>query len=116
MIRGADGGTVRRLLGTLLLFCVFSSSPLTAQSSQTSESSSPTSAAERSPSEPHAKKFTGYSLSPELYKKAKRLGAIRFAFRIFSFFFSLFALWLILRFKWSARFRDLAERVSLNRI
>jgi len=107
---------MRRLLGTLLVFCVFSSSPLRAQSSQTPEPSSPTSTAEKSPSQPHAKKFTGYSLSPELYKKAKRLGAIRFAFRIFSFFFSLFALWLILRFKWSARFRDLAERVSHNRI
>lgn len=106
---------MRKLLGLLLLFCVFSSSPLAAQSSQTPQSSSPTSTVRKPPSQPPAKKFTGYSLSPELYKKAKRLAAIRFSFRIFSFLFSLFALWLILRLKWSVKFRDWAERISRNR-
>ncbi|HWZ99261.1 MAG TPA: M48 family metallopeptidase [Candidatus Dormibacteraeota bacterium] len=59
-----------------------------------------------------AKRITEYSLPPELYKKAKTLGAIRFAFRLFSFFFSLFALWLLLQTKLSAKFRNAAERVT----
>ncbi len=61
---------------------------------------------------PPLKKYTGYFLSPELYKKAKTLARIRFSFRIFSFIFSLFSLWLILRAKWSANFRDAAERAT----
>jgi len=106
---------MRKLPGLLLLFCIFSGSPHVAQSSQTPQSSSSTSVVEKSPSQPPAKKFTGYSLSPELYKKAKTLAAIRFGFRIFSFLFSLFALWLILRVKWAIRFRNLAGRISHNR-
>ncbi len=59
-----------------------------------------------------AKRITEYTLPPELLKKSETLGTIRFAFRLFSFFFSLFALWLILRMKWAAAFRDWAERAS----
>ncbi len=106
---------MRKLLGLALFLCVFCSSPLAAQTAQTPQSSAPVPALDKAPTQSPAKKFTGYSLSPELYKKAKRLAAIRFAFRIFSFLFSLFALWLFLRLKWSARFRDWAENVSRNR-
>jgi Zn-dependent protease with chaperone function len=105
---------MRKFLGLLLLFCVFSVAPVVAQSAQNPQSSSPTSV-EKPLSQPSAKKFTGYSLSPELYKKAKRLASIRFSFRIFSFLFSLFALWLILRLKWSVKFRNWAEHVFGNR-
>ena len=105
---------MRKFLGLLFLFCVFSISPVVAQSAQNPQSSSPTSV-KKPLSQPSEKKFTGYSLSPELYKKAKRLAAIRFSFRIFSFLFSLFALWLILRLKWSVKFRDWAEHASRNR-
>ncbi|HLK03161.1 MAG TPA: M48 family metallopeptidase [Candidatus Acidoferrum sp.] len=82
---------------------------------QTSPQSSPAalaSTANADSTPPQTKKFTGYSLSPELYKKAKRLAAIRFSFHTFSFVFSLFALWLTLRLKWSAKFRDWAERAT----
>ncbi|MBS1841074.1 MAG: M48 family metallopeptidase [Acidobacteria bacterium] len=106
---------MRKFMGLLLLLCVLSGTAATAQSGQIPPSSSQTSTAEKITPQPPAKKFTGYSLSPELYKKSKRLAAIRFSFRIFSFLFSLFALWLILRLKWSAQFRDWAERTSRNR-
>jgi len=59
-----------------------------------------------------ANRITEYTLTPELLQKAKTLGAIRFGFRVFSFFFSIFALWLILRMKWSTTFRDWAERAT----
>jgi len=96
-----------------LLLCFSALSRISAQNSQTplaSTSPSPTNVAPKP-----AKHITEYTLSPELLKKAKTLGTIRFAFRLFSFFFSLFALWLILRLKWSAKFRDLAERASRYR-
>src|SRR6516225_3173260 len=91
-----------------LLFCFSPLSRVFAQSLQT-PSALPTQANVAPQSTKH---ITEYTLSPELLKKAKTLGTIRFVFRLFSFFFSLFALWLILRFKWSAKFRELAERAS----
>src|SRR5580765_990024 len=103
---------MRKLLGLMAFFCVFWGSPLAAQ---TAPSPRPAIVAQTPPPDPPQRKYTGYSLSPELYKKAKRLAAIRFAFRIFSFLFSLFALWLTLRLKWSAKFRDWAEAVSPHR-
>src|SRR4029077_1747915 len=68
-------------------------------------------AAAPAPPEP-ARKITAYTLPPALYAKAKTLGTIRFAFRLFSFFFALFALWLILRTKLSATFRNWAEAAT----
>jgi len=106
-----------RLLA-LSLFCLFAFS---AQAAQTSPATpSQTAAPAAAPTvekvqKPPEKKYTGYSLSPELYRKAKTLARIRFSFRIFSFAFSLFALWLILRAKWSVKFRDWAERATPNR-
>ena len=58
------------------------------------------------------KKILEYTLPPDVYSKAKRLGTIRFAFRSFSFFYALFALWLILQTRLSARFRDWALRAT----
>jgi STE24 endopeptidase len=68
-------------------------------------------AAAPAPPEP-ARKITAYTLPPALYAKAKTLGTIRFAFRLFSFFFALFALWLILRTRLSATFRNWAEAAT----
>ena len=107
---------VHVLAGSLL--CLFAFSTGAAQTPQPSpptatQPSAPaiTSTLERGPAPP-LKKYTGYFLSPELYKKAKTLARIRFSFRIFSFVFSLFSLWLILRAKWSANFRDAAESAT----
>src|SRR5258705_10648876 len=42
------------------------------------------------------KRITAYTLSPELYRKAKTLGRIRFSFRLFSFFYGGAGLWFVL--------------------
>src|SRR5207237_7140033 len=62
-----------------------------------------------------SKRITAYTLSPELYQKAKTLGRIRFSFRLFSFFYGLFVLWFILQRRYSAMFRDWAESASRKR-
>src|SRR5437660_4437784 len=61
------------------------------------------------------KKITAYTLSPELYRKAKTLGRIRFSFRLFSFFYGVFVLWFILKRRYSAKFRNCAESASRKR-
>ena len=80
------------------------------QSSQVATGAS--SSTEIVPAPEPARKITEYTLSPELARKAKTLGSIRFAFRLFSFFYALFVLWLILRSKLSAKFRDWAEAAT----
>jgi hypothetical protein len=62
-------------------------------------------------SEPN-KKISAYTLPPELYRKAKTLGRVRFSFGVFSFLYGLFLLWFILRQKYSAKFRDWAEAAT----
>jgi STE24 endopeptidase len=61
------------------------------------------------------KRITAYTLSPELYRKAKTLGRIRFSFRLFSFSYGVFVLWFILERRVSAKFRDWAESASHKR-
>ena len=56
-----------------------------------------------------AQRITAYTLPPDLYRKARNLNRMRFGYRVFSIFYSIFVLWLVLRTKWSARFRDWAE-------
>jgi STE24 endopeptidase len=60
-------------------------------------------------------KITAYTLPPDLYRKARNRSRISFASRIIGFFYGLFVFWFILRRKFSARFRDWAEKVSRNR-
>jgi len=59
---------------------------------------------------------TGYTLPPELYQKAHERRRIHFRLELVDFFYGLFALWLILQLKLSARYRDWAVRVSSRRI
>jgi len=61
------------------------------------------------------KKITEYTLPPDLYRKARNRSKIRFASTLLGFLYSLFVLWLILRRKLSARFRDWAENASRRR-
>jgi STE24 endopeptidase len=61
-------------------------------------------------------KITAYTLPPDLYKKAKDLSRIHFRFNLIGFFYGLFALWIVLRGKLAARYRDWAEQASSNRI
>ena len=109
---------MRQFLAALLFFS-FLILPVREQSSQAQAApQSPTATPGSTPSattiqvQQPAKHITVYSLPPDLLQKAKTLGTLRFAFRLFSFLFSLFALWLILRLKWSAKFRDIAERAT----
>jgi STE24 endopeptidase len=86
------------------------------QSQKGSQPASPVVAARATghatPAPEPAAKITQYTLPPDLYAKARTLGTIRFVFRLFSFFYALFALWLILRTKLSVKFRDWAESAS----
>ncbi len=84
---------------------------------QTSSTTSTTSATGNngSATDQGSKKITAYTLTPELYQKAKTLGRIRFSFRLFSFFYGLFVLWFILQRHYSTKFRDWAEAASRHR-
>jgi len=57
-------------------------------------------------------KVTKYTLPPERYKKARDLAHIGLRFRLFGFLYGLAVLWLLLRWKSSARYRNIAEGAS----
>ena len=61
------------------------------------------------------KKITGYTLPPDLYRKAKALSSIRFRLDLIDFVYGLFILLFILRTKLGVLFRDWAEKISPNR-
>ncbi|MGA7917834.1 MAG: M48 family metallopeptidase, partial [Candidatus Acidiferrales bacterium] len=61
------------------------------------------------------KEVTAYTLPPELYRKARDLGRFRFRFALIDFFYGVFVLWVILRWKYGPKFRDWAESASRNR-
>ncbi len=65
--------------------------------------------------QPQEKKVTAYTLPPETYKKARDLSRIHFRFDLISFFYGLLVLWIILRWKFAAKYRDWAEKVASNR-
>lgn len=54
-------------------------------------------------------KITKYTLPPDRYQKAHNLAKIHFRFAIISFVYGLVVLWLILRWRLSAKYRTLAE-------
>ncbi len=61
------------------------------------------------------KKITAYTLPPDLYRKAHTRSRLRFSIQLFSFFYGLLVLWLLLQSKLSAKYRDWAEHFSLSR-
>jgi STE24 endopeptidase len=61
------------------------------------------------------RKVTAYTLPPERYAKAHTLGRIRFRLDLLGFVYGLVVLWLILRLRLSALYRDWAERGSQRR-
>jgi STE24 endopeptidase len=61
------------------------------------------------------RKVTEYTLPPDLYKKAHDLGRISFRFALISFVYGLVVLWIVLRWKLAAAYRDWAERVFRRR-
>src|SRR5271170_4287402 len=62
-----------------------------------------------------APNVTAYTLPPDRYKKAHALGHIRFRLTLFGVGYGLVVLWLILRWRLAARYRDWAERSSARR-
>lgn len=60
-------------------------------------------------------KISKYTLPPDRYKKARNFGKIHFRFELISFVYGLLVLWLILRWKLSAKYRTLAENRSSKR-
>jgi STE24 endopeptidase len=62
-----------------------------------------------------AKTITSYTLPPDLYKKAHDRSRILFDLSLIGFVYGLVVLWLILRWKLAAKYRDWAERASGRR-
>jgi STE24 endopeptidase len=61
------------------------------------------------------KKITAYTLPPDRYKKAHDRSRIHFHLALIGFVYGLVVLWLILRWKLAAKYRDWAERSSSRR-
>jgi len=64
---------------------------------------------------PSEKNVRAYALPPDLYKKAKDLSRIHFRLHLIGFFYGLVVLWIILRSKLAAKYRDWADRASSKR-
>lgn len=83
------------------------------QSQQTpapsTSSSTPAATAQSQPAPP---RITKYTLPPDRYQKAHNLAKIYFRFQLISFVYGLVVLWLVLRWKLSAKYRAVAESKS----
>lgn len=114
-------GGMKALSLTLLIFVsiLFCGATLAAQEQPTAASGSatPTQTAAPQPaaSQPTQRIVTSYTLPPDLYKKAHDLNRIHFRFNLISFFYGLLVLWLVLRLRLSAKYRDWAEAASSRR-
>ncbi|MGO9126643.1 MAG: M48 family metallopeptidase [Terriglobales bacterium] len=62
-----------------------------------------------------SKTITAYTLPPDLYKKAHDRNRIQFHLALIGFVYGLLVLWLILRWKLAAKYRDWAESSSSRR-
>ena len=65
--------------------------------------------------QPSQQLITGYTLPPDLFRKAHHLGEIEFGGEIVSFLYSLVVLAIILQTRLAAKFRDWAERAAKGR-
>jgi STE24 endopeptidase len=61
------------------------------------------------------KQITAYTLPPDLYQKAHDRSRIHFRLALIGFVYGLAVLWLILRWKLAAKYRDWAEHSSSRR-
>lgn len=75
--------------------------------------SAPAPAVESQQAQPQ--RITKYTLPPERYQKARNLGKIHFRFALIDFVYGLLVLWLILRWKFAAKYRTWAENNSSKR-
>ena len=82
-------------------------SPQATQAPSAISSSVPAASAQSQPAP--SPRITKYTLPPDRYQKAHNLAKIHFRFTLISFVYGLLVLWLILRWKLSAKYRTLAE-------
>lgn len=68
------------------------------------------------PVTPPGTTVTAYTLPPRLYRKARDLSRIFFAFDAIAGLYGLAILWLVLHWRFAPRYRDWAERFSANRV
>jgi STE24 endopeptidase len=90
-------------------------SPVATQQSQGSARASAEASVQPAAHAQIERPISGYTLPPDLYKKAKALSRFHFRFNLIGFFYGLFVLWLILELKAAPKFRDWAEKVSRRR-
>jgi STE24 endopeptidase len=87
----------------------------TQPSSAASSAQQPASASSpATPASASATKITAYTLPPDLYQKAHRRNRIHFRLALIGVVYGIVVLWLILRWKLSAKYRDWSERVFSN--
>ena len=110
MVFGSGAKAAARVHVVAMHLVADQSGQATANSSQ---SAAPSPAAAPMPTP--EKEVTAYTLPPELYRKARDLGRFRFRFALIDFFYGVFVLWVILRWKYGPKFRDWAESASRNR-
>src|SRR5215470_12082110 len=82
-------------------------SPQSTEMPSASPASVPAASAQSQPASPP--RITKYTLSPDRYQKARNLAKIHFRLTLISFVYGLLVLWLVLRWKLSAKYRTLAE-------
>ncbi len=86
------------------------------QGASSQDAGAPAPPSATNPTAPAAeKKVTGYTLPPDLYRKARNLAKIAFWGQIAIFFYTVLLLLLILKWKLAPKFRDIAERATSNR-
>jgi len=82
----------------------------------TTPTQSPTTNSTSSAIQPEStRKVTAYTLPPDLYKKAHDKRQIDFRLQLIGFVYGVVVLWIVLRWKLGAKYRDWAERSSGKR-
>ncbi|HXE74416.1 MAG TPA: M48 family metallopeptidase [Candidatus Xenobia bacterium] len=107
---------MKRNLAVLLLLAVVAVL-FAAPQNVSAQKPTPSQAAPEEPQPPppaaqEKEKVKGYTLPPEQYQKAVEYSRARYQLYFIGFAYGLLILWLVLKLKWSARWRDWAERAS----
>jgi STE24 endopeptidase len=109
-------GKVRMSFTVFAVILTFCSLPVAGQQStaagtQSSDSNTATTTTDNQA----PRHVTAYTLPPDLYKKAHNKSEIDFRLQLIGFVYGLIVLWIILRWKLGAKYRDWAERTSGRR-
>ncbi|MGA7894409.1 MAG: M48 family metallopeptidase, partial [Candidatus Sulfotelmatobacter sp.] len=99
----------------MFCWCVAGDQPAAAPPSAQIQSSAAGSATPVSQAAESTRKVTAYTLPPDFYKKAHDKSRIDFRLQLIGFVYGVVVLWIILRWKLGAKYRDWAERSSGKR-